>query len=604
MSQYKTGTVSVTNGSAVVTGSGTAWLTYVHVGDSFKIKSENAVYSIASVDSDNQITLTTNYVGVTASDLEYQIVVDFTPSLELPEIWAGDIDWPYHLTVGLRRIDTLFSGLVNTTKMPCRVASTGDMAATYNSTSLTLTANANGAISVDGISLVANDRVLVKDQSNSTENGIYFVSVVGTVSTPFVLTRATDFDTSTEVTAGVFTFIEEGTVNADTGWMLTTNNPIELDTTGLEFQIFAKAGTSEAPMTTATDPSTNTACTTAIVDTYSGIVITTTTTGNSQTMQSPTDTRAGKVFTVVNNDTSTNNVPIVANSVTFTITPGEAQSFIWDGSAWGPIDIGITAIPVPVTQGGTGLLVSGTTSQIPVGGGTTSPIVWTEATGTGSPVRATSPTISSPTISGHPTVEGVTSTGATGTGKLVFDTSPTITTPVVTYQENVKASSASLSAAEVEGSSINNYGQTANMDLTLPAAVAGMKFEVLLGTGGNNLTPTQPNTGKTIRFEPNSTNAIYLNGVSLGWGINVGTPAATKGDRIVFQTFKSGASSYDWAVSDSGLNWDIAVGAWSTTSGLNVARHYLAGCGNVNNALSFGGGNGSNLSTTEKWMKK
>jgi len=55
----------------------------------------------------------------------------------------------------------------------------------------------------------------------------------------------------------------------------------------------------------------------------------------------------------------------------------------------------------------------------------------TASTGTGSPVRATSPTISAPTISGHPTVEGVTSTGATGTGKLVFDTSPTLVTPAL-----------------------------------------------------------------------------------------------------------------------------------------------------------------------------
>jgi hypothetical protein len=57
---------------------------------------------------------------------------------------------------------------------------------------------------------------------------------------------------------------------------------------------------------------------------------------------------------VINNDTSTHSIPVVANSVTFTITPGEAQMFIWDGSAWGPTDLGITDIPVKVVQGGTG----------------------------------------------------------------------------------------------------------------------------------------------------------------------------------------------------------------------------------------------------------
>jgi len=384
MSQYRTGTVSVTNGSPIVSGSGTAWIENVSIGDAFKIESENVVYSVASVDSDNQITLSTNYVGVTASGLTYQIVVDFTPNLELPEIWAGDIDWPYHLTQGLRRIDTLFAGLVNTTKETCRVATTANLDCTYSDTALTLTANAVGAISIDGVSLAANDRVLVKNQTTATQNGIYFVSVVGTESTYYVLTRATDFDDKSEIVAGIVVYVTEGTANADTGWMLTTDNPITLDTTSLTFQIFAKAGTSEAPMTTATNPSTNTACTTAIVDNYSGVVITTTTTGNSQTMQNPTDIRAGKIFTVVNNDSSTHSIPIVANSVTFTITAGEAQSFIWDGAQWGPTDMGITAIPVTVSQGGTGLatltdhgilLGSGTGAVTPMSVGTDGQLV-------------------------------------------------------------------------------------------------------------------------------------------------------------------------------------------------------------------------------------
>lgn len=384
MSQYRTGTVSVTNGSPIVSGSGTAWIENVSIGDAFKIESENVVYSVASVDSDNQITLSTNYVGVTASGLTYQIVVDFTPNLELPEIWAGDIDWPYHLTQGLRRIDTLFAGLVNTTKETCRVATTANLDCTYSDTALTLTANANGAISIDGISLAANNRVLVKDQTSGTQNGIYYVSTVGTAVTPYVLTRATDFDSSSDIKAGVTTVVTEGTVNKDTGWMLTTNDTITLDTTSLTFEIFARAGTSAAGMTTATDPAENAACTTAIVDEYSGTIITTTTTGNSQTIQSPTDTRAGKIFTVVNNDTSTHSIPIVANSVTFTITAGEAQSFIWDGAQWGPTDMGITAIPVTVSQGGTGLatltdhgilLGSGTGAVTPMSVGTDGQLV-------------------------------------------------------------------------------------------------------------------------------------------------------------------------------------------------------------------------------------
>ncbi|MFA5340419.1 MAG: hypothetical protein WC332_01455 [Clostridia bacterium] len=108
-------------------------------------------------------------------------------------------------------------------------------------------------------------------------------------------------------------------------------------------------------MYTVADPATNAATTATIIGAYAGALITTTTTGNSQTLASPTDTTAGKVFTVVNNDTSTNTIPVVANSVTYTIAIGSGQSFIWDATKWMPTSIGIISIPVPVTQGGTGL---------------------------------------------------------------------------------------------------------------------------------------------------------------------------------------------------------------------------------------------------------
>jgi len=118
MSQYRTGTVSVTNGSATVTGSGTSWLTNVEAGDLFKVKSENVIYTIASVNSNTQLTLSTNYAGSTASGLEYQIVRDFTPNLSLPEVSPGDIDWPVHLTQSLRKIDNAVGQNVNNTSSP------------------------------------------------------------------------------------------------------------------------------------------------------------------------------------------------------------------------------------------------------------------------------------------------------------------------------------------------------------------------------------------------------------------------------------------------------------------------------------------------------
>lgn len=84
---------------------------------------------------------------------------------------------------------------------------------------------------VDGVVLVAGDRVLVKDQAAGANNGIYVVAAGA-------WTRALDADTSAEVTAGMAVFVEEGTVNADSGWLLTTNAAIVLGTTALVFTQF------------------------------------------------------------------------------------------------------------------------------------------------------------------------------------------------------------------------------------------------------------------------------------------------------------------------------------------------------------------------------
>jgi hypothetical protein len=87
------------------------------------------------------------------------------------------------------------------------------------------------------VTLAAGERVLVKNQTLGQENGIYVFNGAAAA-----MTRASDADTSAEVTAGLFTFVSEGTANADSGWYLTTNNPITLGTTPLVFVQFSGAG--------------------------------------------------------------------------------------------------------------------------------------------------------------------------------------------------------------------------------------------------------------------------------------------------------------------------------------------------------------------------
>lgn len=109
----------------------------------------------------------------------------------------------------------------------------------------TLTASSNGALSVDGTSASINDRILVKNETSTAAayNGIYVVTAAGDGSNPWVLTRSADANTSAEVTEGMFTFVTNGSTLADTGWVLTTNNPITLNTTELSFSQFSGAGT-------------------------------------------------------------------------------------------------------------------------------------------------------------------------------------------------------------------------------------------------------------------------------------------------------------------------------------------------------------------------
>lgn len=91
----------------------------------------------------------------------------------------------------------------------------------------------SGIQAVDGELLPAGARVLVKDQAQAKDNGIYVVPAAGAWK------RALDADTSVEVTPGLFVSVEKGTVNGDSVWQLVTDTPIVLGTTALAFEMVA-----------------------------------------------------------------------------------------------------------------------------------------------------------------------------------------------------------------------------------------------------------------------------------------------------------------------------------------------------------------------------
>jgi hypothetical protein len=129
-------------------------------------------------------------------------------------------------------------------KAACRLATAAALPAHGAITGNVITASANGALTVDSVAVALNDRILVKDEGSGThlENGLYYLSQLGDASNPWKLTRTTDADESAEVTAGAFVFVSEGTANADMGFVLTTNDPITLNTTTLTFTQFSGAG--------------------------------------------------------------------------------------------------------------------------------------------------------------------------------------------------------------------------------------------------------------------------------------------------------------------------------------------------------------------------
>src|SRR6056300_439727 len=118
-------------------------------------------------------------------------------------------------------VDSARSGL--DVKQSVKVATTGNIAL-------------SGTQTVDGVALSVGDRILVKDQTTASENGIYVVA-------SSFWTRATDADADAEVTSGMFTFIEQGSVNSDTGFVLTTDGTITVGSTGLNFTLFSASGT-------------------------------------------------------------------------------------------------------------------------------------------------------------------------------------------------------------------------------------------------------------------------------------------------------------------------------------------------------------------------
>ena len=181
---------------------------------------------ITSLDVDN-ITIDGNAISTTNTNGNLNLDPNGTGTVDVSSARITSVATPTGGTDAANKnyVDAQLQGL--DVKNSVRVATTAN--GTLSS------AFANGQ-TVDGVTLATNDRILIKDQSTGSENGIYTVNASGAP------TRATDFDADSEVTGGTFFFVEEGTVNADNGFVMTNDGSVTVGTTALVFTQFSGAG--------------------------------------------------------------------------------------------------------------------------------------------------------------------------------------------------------------------------------------------------------------------------------------------------------------------------------------------------------------------------
>ena len=194
---------------------------------------------LTSVDVDN-LTLDGNTLSSTDTNGDLNLTPNGTGTVVVPSGYEGRAGFTAQSLVNKTYVDQVANGL--DVKASVKVATTANLTTNYNNSAGTLTATSNGAITIDGVSLSVNDRVLVKDQTTQTQNGFYKVTTVGSGSAAFVLTRTPDANEASEITGGAFTFVEEGTANADNGYVATHNGVPTLGTDAITFDQFSGAG--------------------------------------------------------------------------------------------------------------------------------------------------------------------------------------------------------------------------------------------------------------------------------------------------------------------------------------------------------------------------
>ena len=480
-------------------------------------------------------------------------------------------------------VDSSVQGL--TWKQAVKASSTAALTVTYaNGTAgvgATLTnAGTQLAFAIDGYTASVNDRILIKNQATTFQNGIYVVTTVGSGSTNWVLTRSADSDTGAEID-GEAVYVQQGSTLADTGWTETAT-VVTVGTDAITYVQFSGSGaytagtglsltgntfanTGVLSITSNTGLSTNTAATGAITITNTGVTSFTSNTGLS------TNTSATGAITVTNTGVTSNiagtgiGVSGATGAVTITnngVTSAVAGTGIGVSGATGAVTF--TNNGVTSNVAGTNITVSGATGAVTINTSLTpsfTTVTSTQATGT-APFTVASTTnvanlnassINGATFAAPGTIGGTTPGAITGTtitantsfaGALngsVGATTPntgsftTLTaTGVISHSTGTNSQTYATTGAGVISLSSGTTGSIDNMAIGATTASTG-KFTTLTatgltansflysGTGGLLTTTAAPTNGQILIGSTGA--APVVGSISAGTGISV-TPGA------------------------------------------------------------------------------
>ena len=192
----------------------------------------------------DSITINGSTLSTTAGNTDIVFSPHGTGTVTVPSGYEDRAGFTTNSLANKAYVDQVAQGL--DAKPSARAATTANISGTYSNgtagVGATITAGSNGAITLDGVSPIVGDRILVKDQTAAAQNGIYTVTTQGDGSTAFVLTRATPEDQPAELSGGSFIFVEEGTANGDNGYVFTHTGAPTFGTTALDVTQFSGAG--------------------------------------------------------------------------------------------------------------------------------------------------------------------------------------------------------------------------------------------------------------------------------------------------------------------------------------------------------------------------